>query len=265
MAWIEVHQSLITHRKTIAAADQLNMQEVHLVGHLVTFWLWALDNAQDGQLLNVTPRMIARASLWTDSPDELVDALVTVGFLTRTDDGFTIHDWDDYAGRLIDRRTAERERSRQRRAASKSKDDQQTTGGQPADDQQTAVGTVPNPTVPINSLAADESPHVENPKRQRKPDAYFDQFISVFGFDLDVLNNVERGRINKACALVRESKGRPEEIPIAFERYRTRHPTWDRTPLAIASNWNALMRSNGHHGKSVEDEYPLAQANGEHR
>ncbi len=51
MAWIEAHQSLRDHRKVPDMADRLDMPEAHVVGHLVYLWLWALDNAQDGRLV----------------------------------------------------------------------------------------------------------------------------------------------------------------------------------------------------------------------
>lgn len=54
MARIEIHQSLPTHRKSLAAADHLNMEPVHFVGHLISFWLWALNNVQDGNLEGVS-------------------------------------------------------------------------------------------------------------------------------------------------------------------------------------------------------------------
>ena len=147
MAWIEVHQSVTTHRKTIAAAELLDIPEPHMVGHLVTFWLWALDNAQPetGELPKATARLIARAAQWDGNASTFLETLVAVGFLDDNDGVISVHDWDDYAGRLLDRRATERERSRQRRAAARGEQaDRHTTGGQPADVGQTTVGT--NPT-----------------------------------------------------------------------------------------------------------------------
>ena len=42
MAWIEVHQSLRGHKKLKC--------EAHAIGYLVCLWMWALDNAPDGNL-----------------------------------------------------------------------------------------------------------------------------------------------------------------------------------------------------------------------
>jgi len=147
LAWIEIHQSLPTHKKTLLASDALGITPVHLMGHMVAFWLWALDNVPDGDLDNISPRVIARAAQWEGDPEQFVGALISVGFIDETGNGLAIHDWYDYAGRLIERRIAERERSRQRRAAAQ-KGNTKTTAGRPPVDHATTVGTVQYPTVP---------------------------------------------------------------------------------------------------------------------
>ena len=49
MAWLQVHQTLKDHRKLFDAADQLEVEPPHMMGLLVSFWLWALDNAPTGR------------------------------------------------------------------------------------------------------------------------------------------------------------------------------------------------------------------------
>ena len=144
MAWIELHQALPTHRKTLALADALDIEPVQVVGHLVCLWLWALDNAPSGDLSPTSQRTLARAAHWGGDPMMFHAALVAAGFV---DSENQIHDWDDYAGRLVERRETEKERSRQRRAALRQVD-HTTPNGRPPDDQQTAVGTGHNPTGP---------------------------------------------------------------------------------------------------------------------
>lgn len=113
MAWIEVHQSLPTHRKTLALADELNIEPVHAVGHLTCLWLWALDNAPDGSLANISPRTLARAAQWRKEPQVFADALAASGLVNEDR---SIHDWDDYAGRLIERRKRDADRKRTERS-----------------------------------------------------------------------------------------------------------------------------------------------------
>lgn len=62
MAWLEIHQSIKDHRKVLAAADILDIPPVHLMGHIISFWLWALDNTPDGSLGAVSLKTIARAA-----------------------------------------------------------------------------------------------------------------------------------------------------------------------------------------------------------
>ena len=56
MAWLQVHQTLKDHRKLFDAADELEITPPHMMGLLVSFWLWALDNAPKGDLAGITPR-----------------------------------------------------------------------------------------------------------------------------------------------------------------------------------------------------------------
>lgn len=153
MAWVEIHQSLPTHRKTLALADALKIEPIAAIGHLTCLWLWALDNAQpDGFMLGASPRTIARAAGWKRDPVVFVDALGDAGFL---DGSATLHNWDKYAGRLMERRKKDAERKRTERVVSPDSgaDIRTPSGGHPADVLPTSGGsrtrvTVPNRTGP---------------------------------------------------------------------------------------------------------------------
>ena len=150
MAWLQVHQTLKDHRKLFDAADELEITPPHMMGLLVSFWLWALDNAPKGDLAGITPRMIARAAQWDGEPEKLAETLIRAGWIDENEDGaLEIHDWYEYAGKLIDQRQAEKERSARRRAAAASSsddtpDDQTPTAGQPPADQNQAKETRPH-------------------------------------------------------------------------------------------------------------------------
>ena len=138
MAWLQVHQTLKDHRKLFDAADQLEVEPPHMMGLLVSFWLWALDNAPTGSLVDITPRMISRAAQWDGDPEKLTKTLIRAGWIDEKEDGtLEIHDWYEYAGKLIDQRQAEKERSRSRccgvcrRLAGRPNADHRTTGKQP--------------------------------------------------------------------------------------------------------------------------------------
>ena len=137
MAWIQVHQTLKDHRKVLAAADELDIEPAHMLGLLISFWLWALDNAPTGSLAGISPRMIARAAQYNEDPGKFVDTLKDVGLLDTDQAGnLELHDWYEYTGQLIDQREAEKLRSRRRRAAAAEAQpptDRRATAGQSAD------------------------------------------------------------------------------------------------------------------------------------
>lgn len=129
MAWIQIHQQLKDHRKVLAAADELDIEPAHMLGLLISFWLWAIDNAPDGSLAGISDRMIARAAQWDKDPEEFVAALTSASLLDATEDGvLEIHDWSEYTGKLIEQR--ENEKTVREPAALLLS---QTTGGRPPD------------------------------------------------------------------------------------------------------------------------------------
>ena len=110
MSWIESHQSLLTHRKTLRASTQLKVSRYLLIGHLHALWWWALDNAKDdGDLGAALPEEIAEACGWPSKKAEaLVDALVSAGFLDLTSSGMALHNWYRYAGKLNEKKAKDR-------------------------------------------------------------------------------------------------------------------------------------------------------------
>ncbi|MBR1456856.1 MAG: hypothetical protein IJ594_06820, partial [Oscillospiraceae bacterium] len=114
MAWIELHQTVRDHQKTLRLRERLRLRPSQAVGHLCFLWLWALDNAPEGDLSGLPSVVLARAA---DFPlrraDAFVDALVEVGFLERDGARLRIHDWEEYAGRY--RELREKNRARQKR------------------------------------------------------------------------------------------------------------------------------------------------------
>lgn len=104
MAWIESHQSLRQHPKVHRLRKALGVSLPAAIGHLHCLWWWALDYAAKGDLTEIEPETIADACAWEGDPIALVSALTAAGFLDDHEDRLAIHDWDEYAGRLIDLR-----------------------------------------------------------------------------------------------------------------------------------------------------------------
>lgn len=118
MVWIESHSEIVGHPKTRRLAKALRITERDAVGLLHMLWHWALKYAPDGDLSRFDDEDIALAVDWTvdddGAPSCVIEALKATRFVDA--DG-QIHDWDEYTGRLIERREANAERMRQTRAA----------------------------------------------------------------------------------------------------------------------------------------------------
>ena len=112
MAWIESHQSLATHRKTLAMRRLLGINKAQVIGHLHLLWWWCLDNAPDGDLSAIDPADIAIAMDWNGDANTIIGALVNVGFI---DNNMHVHSWDEYAGKLLIRRADNAERQKRHR------------------------------------------------------------------------------------------------------------------------------------------------------
>ena len=142
MAWIESHQALAKHPKTLKLARKLNIHIAQAIGHLHLFWWWAMEYAQDGDLSHCDPDDIAIAADWPGDAQHFVNTLVEVGFIDLSENGvLSIHDWQDYAGKLIAKRAADAERKRKERSK---QDVQRTSNGNPTDVQRMSSVTITN-------------------------------------------------------------------------------------------------------------------------
>lgn len=165
MAWIEVHDTLREHHKTYALAASLKLEQFAAVGLMVSLWTWAINHAQDGDLSKFPPAAIASACHWKKKPDALLSALIECEFVTDT---MQIHDWDVYAGKLIDRREANARRNREARARSASRVHHERITSASHDG-----ATVPNRTLPISSLRSDITREAEPPApKTKKPERH---------------------------------------------------------------------------------------------
>lgn len=115
--WIQVYSNLIKHPKISALADELKITckdaSINAVtaGMMVSLWLWAAQNATDGDLSKCSARAIAEAAEYKKSPTNFVAALKKVGWL---DADMKLHDWDEYATLLIACDEQQREKTRKR-------------------------------------------------------------------------------------------------------------------------------------------------------
>jgi hypothetical protein len=126
MLYIQVDVTLIDHPKIKKLARLLSVPRMTAVGHLVALWSWATQYAPDGDLTNYReePGGIADGAQWDGDAAFFVGALINAkvgnghGFLEDGIDGsLLIHDWDQYFGKVVERRAADAERQRLKREA----------------------------------------------------------------------------------------------------------------------------------------------------
>ncbi|PTX99247.1 hypothetical protein DB345_02405 [Spartobacteria bacterium LR76] len=117
MAWIESHQEMARHPKTRRVALRLGISKAAVIGHLHLLWWWTLDFAPDGDLSGFDAEEVAAVAEWEGDAEQFLQALLDTGWL---DEGRRVHNWEDYAGRLVTAREGIRER--QRRCREKKRD-----------------------------------------------------------------------------------------------------------------------------------------------
>lgn len=133
-------------------------------GMLVSLWLWAAQNATDGDLSECSDRAIAEAAEYRKKPSVFVEAL---NYAKLLDEDRKLHDWDEYATLLMDCDKQQREKTRQRVAKHRAKKNAQGQGecnatcnaGCNVTDTPGNAPTIPNhtlpyPTIPISSAGA---------------------------------------------------------------------------------------------------------------
>jgi hypothetical protein len=103
MAWIESHTALARHPKTLRLSRALGVSIPAAIGHLHLLWWWALEYAPNGEVGRFDAADLTLACMWEGEEAALLPALQQAGFVDA--DG-TLHNWDEYAGRLLDRRHA---------------------------------------------------------------------------------------------------------------------------------------------------------------
>jgi hypothetical protein len=153
MAWIESHQTLSHHPKTLRLAALLKCGVPAAIGYVHLLWYWALDYAQDGEIDGAMRDQVAQACLWRGKPEVFWTSLLQAGFIEPGDTGVKIHDWMDYAGRLLDKRAQHAARNKRARDTHRARSGAATgpAPGAPGGAHE-ARSTVPNRTGPNRTV-----------------------------------------------------------------------------------------------------------------
>ncbi|MFB5189043.1 hypothetical protein [Alicyclobacillus fastidiosus] len=229
MAWIESHQTLAEHPKTKRLARSLGVSRPTTIGILHMLWWWAIDYAEDGYLSKYTNEDIADAVMWDGDPDLLIQALQHSGFV---DEDMRLHDWDDYIGKLNDRK--EKNRERQKKARERKKNANVTsqlnnasvtrTSRTQDDDILVSNQTIPNHTSSSDhdtlgghgdSDAVEESPQDKPMPLPQKSELTIEQYCQEIEFEM-VACGANPNYVAKKEALDWIKKFHVSNVPIEF-------------------------------------------------
>lgn len=95
MSWLKIQAGLITNKKTARLAGKMKWKKLEAVGFLVSFWVWALENCEDGLLRDISDSELAFA-VGIENAEGILDALKNAGLVDLNP--LRIHDWPEHQG-----------------------------------------------------------------------------------------------------------------------------------------------------------------------
>ena len=121
MSWIKAHRSIATNRKILRAAETLNLSVPAVMGHMILIWLWAIENAPNGEI-DASAELIARIAQVPKYGRGFVGVLVQAGLLTEIGENrFGVVNYDEHIQPIISaskkHRVAQAEYERKQRSA----------------------------------------------------------------------------------------------------------------------------------------------------
>lgn len=103
MAWIESHQELERHPKTLKLKNLMEWDIDQTIGRLHRFWWWCVDYARDGQLDKFNNEQLASAiGLNPEDGNKFINSMIESGFIDK-EPRFQIHEWNKYFGMFLRR------------------------------------------------------------------------------------------------------------------------------------------------------------------
>lgn len=123
MAWISVHEQVLGG-KLRSLANELRCSQNEVLGLLVRFWLWGINNAdEDGRIESATKDDVADVmNIGIDkriSPSDAVDAMIATRWIDFDNGCLYIHDWKEWQKqwyKALKVREADNERKAKERA-----------------------------------------------------------------------------------------------------------------------------------------------------
>jgi hypothetical protein len=107
--WIRLYQNWPRHRKTIALRKALGTAEP-----ILCLWLWAAENAPNGDLEGMTTEDVETAADWHGKRGKAAMSMIEVGFIDVVPETgmMKLHNWEERAGRGVASLLKGRERAR---------------------------------------------------------------------------------------------------------------------------------------------------------
>lgn len=110
--WIKVEKGTPDKPEILELSAILNIEDPDTVtGKLIRVWSWFDSNSENGHAPLVTKVLLDRLTGVTG----LTDALVTVGWLNKTDTGYSVNNFDRHLGKGAKKRASDAERKRKSR------------------------------------------------------------------------------------------------------------------------------------------------------
>ncbi|WP_316655464.1 hypothetical protein [Ralstonia condita] len=103
---------LFTHPKVFKIAQMLGKDELYAVGALFAFWSWVDKHVVDGHVDGATSQLVDRAT----RVDGLSAALISVGWMSVSDEGISIPEFEEHNGDSAKERSLKNQRQARWRA-----------------------------------------------------------------------------------------------------------------------------------------------------
>ncbi len=110
--WIRVHANLLSKPIVTRAAESLGVSRHEALGLLVAFWGGVSQHATNGAVFGLSDMLLESWAGWHRRRGRFAEFIRTA----HLDAEGRVNEWDDYAGKLEQRRAKERERLRNKRA-----------------------------------------------------------------------------------------------------------------------------------------------------
>lgn len=110
--FIPSYASLAWHPKVHRLMAFLECSKPQVLGHLHMLWWWAMEYADDGCLNRFSNLDLAAAAGWEGDPNRFAQALLASGFVDKDENGVRLHDWEEYGGKYVAAKIANRDRMR---------------------------------------------------------------------------------------------------------------------------------------------------------